>query len=85
MDEFKKVEEFEYSDAFDEGADAQYAVRQTLLDLDMDRPHFVHGNLRGDHLAVMRQKGVGVNRLSYYLGEGKMVFEDTTLNTNSFK
>ena len=43
--------------------------------LGMDRPHFVHGKLRGDHPAVMRQKGVGVIRLSYYLGQGKMVVE----------
>ena len=80
VNEFKKVEEFEYSDAFDEGVDAQYAARQTLLDLDMDRPHFLHGNLPCDHLAVIRQRGVGVNWLSYYLVEDKMVVEEQIVN-----
>ena len=85
VNQFERVEEIEYSDAFDEGVTPQEAARQILLDLDMDGPHFVRGNLRGDHLAVMRQKGVGVTRLSYYRGEGKVVVEEQVVNAaNTF-
>ena len=43
VNQFERVEEIEYSDAFDEGVTPQEAARQILLDLDMDGPHFVRG------------------------------------------
>ena len=75
MDEFKKVEEFEYLDAFDEGVDAQYAASRPFWSLDMDRPHFVHGKLVRRPPRRDEAERSGVIRLSYYLGQGKMVVE----------
>lgn len=68
VNQFERVEEIEYSDAFDDGVTLPEAARQIILDLGMDGLHFLCGNVRGDHMTVMTQKGVA--RLSYYLGDG---------------
>ena len=68
LNQFEKVEEF------------AYAARQILIDLDMDGPHFVRGNLQSGRLTVMRQKGVGVTRLTYSEDEGKVVVEEQVAN-----
>jgi len=73
MNEFQKVEEFEYSGAFEEGVADQDAARHILVDLDRDGPHFVRGSLESGRLTVMRQKGVGVTRLTYDSSEGTIV------------
>ena len=80
MNEFQKVEEFDYTDAFGESVTSQDAARQILIDLDMDGPHFVRGSLDAGQITVMRQKGFGVTRLTYSAGEGKVVMEEQAAN-----
>lgn len=84
MNEFQKVEEFEYSGAFEEGVADQDAARHILVDLDRDGPHFVRGSLESGRLTVMRQKGVGVTRLTYDSSEGTIVVEEQVANAANF-
>ena len=80
LNQFEKVEEFSYADAFGEDVSSQDAARQILIDLDMDGLHFVRGDLQSGRLTVMRQKGVGVTRLTYSEDEGKVVVEKQVPN-----
>lgn len=80
VNQFEQVDEFAYANAFSEGTALKDTAKQILVDLDLDGPHFVSGNLQCDHLTVMRQKGVGVTRLSNFPGEGKVVVEDQVAN-----
>ena len=80
VNQLEQADEFAYANAFSEGTTPKDAAKQILVDLDLDGPHFARGNLQGDHLTDMRQKGVGVTRLSYYPGEGKAVIENQVAN-----
>ena len=60
VNQFERVEEIEYSDAFGDGVTLPEAARQIILDLGMDGLHFLFGIVRGDHMTVMTQKGVGL-------------------------
>ena len=60
VNQFERVEEIKYSDAFDDGVTLPGAARQILLNLGMDGLHFLCWNVRGDHLTVMTQKWVGL-------------------------
>ena len=83
LNQFEKIDEIEYRDAFRTETTAAEAAKQILLDLNMDGPHFVRGNLNEDHIEINRPSTYAATRVHYYPKPGRVVVEKQGANMPS--
>lgn len=80
LNQYEKVNEIEYADAFGADVTPTEAAKQILLDLDMDGSHFIRGNLKGEEFTIMRQSTYQMKRVIYYPVEGRVTVENQAAN-----
>jgi len=83
LNQFEKVEEIEYKDAFAGDMSREDAAKQILLDINMDGAHFVPANANADRLVITRQSPYAVKRITYLRKEGKLIIEKQVANLPS--
>ncbi len=83
LNQYEKVEEFEYRADFGSEVNPAEAARQILMDLDMDGAHFVRGNLYGEAFTIMRQSPFSMRRVVYYPQKGSVIVEKQMANAPS--
>ena len=75
LNQYEKVAEIDYPNAFSADTTAAAAAKQILLDLDLDGSHFVRGNLKGEEFTIMRQATYEMKRVIYFPKEGRVTVE----------
>jgi hypothetical protein len=75
LNQFEKVEEIEYQDAFAPGTTPAEAAKLILLDLNLDGAHFTQGSPTGERFTIMRQSPFALKRVSYLPKAGKVIVE----------
>ncbi|MBI1177284.1 hypothetical protein GC207_07580 [bacterium] len=83
LNQFQKVDEIEYKDAFSDDAKPEDMAKQILLDLNLDGAHFVPANSTADHLVITRQSPFVMKRITYQRTLGKLIVERQEANLPS--
>jgi hypothetical protein len=83
LNDFQKVDEVDYPDAFATDMSPADAAKQILLDLDLDGAHFIPANSNADRLVIMRHSPYALKRITYQRREGKLIVEQQSPNLPS--